>query len=138
MPRTTDEPHLVDVHVGQRIRVRRKLQGLSQTELATACKVTFQQVQKYERGYNRVSASKLYEIAQALDAPLNFFFEGLPDTRSDADQTFQCLPEAVMVLASAPGGLLLAEAFVGAGSAGRSALVAVANFAKLAAHAEAV
>lgn len=137
MPRTTDTPHPTDIQVGQRIRLRRRLKGLSQTELAQTCGVTFQQIQKYERGANRVSASKLYEIAQALDAPLDFFFEGLPDSRSDADQTFQCLPEAVMGLASAPGGLLVAEAFVRAGSVGRAALVAVATFAQVAGQAEA-
>jgi transcriptional regulator with XRE-family HTH domain len=59
------------------IRARRKAMGISQTELADALNITFQQIQKYERGANRVSSSKLYEIAQKLDVPLTTFFEGL-------------------------------------------------------------
>jgi transcriptional regulator with XRE-family HTH domain len=67
----------VDAHVGTRIRLRRKLLGLSQQQLAERLGLTFQQVQKYERGVNRVSASKLYETAQVLQAPVTHFFEGL-------------------------------------------------------------
>ena len=71
------QPHRVDRHVGALIRAKRKAMGISQTELAEALGITFQQVQKYERGANRVSSSKLYEIAQKLDTPLSSFFEGL-------------------------------------------------------------
>ena len=70
-------PHNVDVHVGSRIRLRRKLYGVSQEKLADALGLTFQQVQKYERGRNRVSASKLYETARFLEVPITYFFEGL-------------------------------------------------------------
>jgi transcriptional regulator with XRE-family HTH domain len=70
-------PHAVDTHVGARIRLRRKTMRLSQTELASALGLTFQQVQKYERGGNRVSASKLYEIAAKLETPIEYFFDGL-------------------------------------------------------------
>lgn len=73
-------PNPVDLHVGARIRMRRKLLGVSQEKLAEQLGLTFQQVQKYERGANRVSASKLYEIARALEAPVAYFFEGLADT----------------------------------------------------------
>jgi transcriptional regulator with XRE-family HTH domain len=69
---------MVDVHVGARIRIRRKLLGVSQQSLAEALGLTFQQVQKYERGTNRVSASKLFEVANFLEAPVNYFFEELP------------------------------------------------------------
>ncbi len=69
----------VDVHVGSRIRERRTLLGLSQGVLATASGVTFQQVQKYENGSNRVSASKLWAISVALDVPVGWFFEGYGD-----------------------------------------------------------
>ena len=69
-------PHTVDVHVGAKVRIRRRFLGLSQTDLANAVGVTFQQVQKYERGLNRISASKLFEIAMALKVPLPYFFEG--------------------------------------------------------------
>jgi transcriptional regulator with XRE-family HTH domain len=70
-------PHHVDLHVGALIRARRKALGISQSELADWLGLTFQQVQKYERGSNRVSSSKLYEIALKLDTPLASFFEGL-------------------------------------------------------------
>jgi transcriptional regulator with XRE-family HTH domain len=71
----------VDLHVGHRIRSRRKSLGMSQSELAARLGLTFQQIQKYERGSNRVSASKLYETARALNVPLTDFFEGLPPTK---------------------------------------------------------
>jgi transcriptional regulator with XRE-family HTH domain len=73
-------PHPVDVHVGKRIRARRLLLGMNQETLATAIDLTFQQVQKYERGANRVSASRLSAIADVLGVPVSFFFiEGSPD-----------------------------------------------------------
>lgn len=75
-------PHPIDIHVGARIRLRRKMTDVTQAELAEKLGLTFQQVQKYERGANRVSASKLYEIATALGAPISYFFEGLPDPES--------------------------------------------------------
>lgn len=70
----------IDEHVGRRIRMRRKLLNMSQTELGDALGLTFQQVQKYERGANRVSASKLYETARTLKVEIGYFFEGLADT----------------------------------------------------------
>ncbi len=69
-------PNPVDLHVGARVRMRRKFLGMSQEGLAESIALTFQQVQKYERGSNRISASKLYEIARALKAPIAYFFEG--------------------------------------------------------------
>jgi transcriptional regulator with XRE-family HTH domain len=65
----------VDVHVGMRVRQRRALLGMSQTALADADGLTFQQIQKYERGTNRMGASRLYEFAKVLDVPVPFFFE---------------------------------------------------------------
>ena len=79
----TRAPNPVDLHVGARIRLRRRMQGVSQEKLADALGLTFQQVQKYERGANRVSASKLYEIAAALKAPVSYFFDGLADPTSN-------------------------------------------------------
>jgi transcriptional regulator with XRE-family HTH domain len=70
-------PNPIDMHVGARIRMRRKFLGHSQSQLADALGLTFQQVQKYERGTNRVSASKLFEIGRFLEAPVSYFFEGL-------------------------------------------------------------
>ena len=66
----------VDLHVGARVRMRRKFLGLSQTDLAESIGLTFQQVQKYERGSNRISASKLHDISKFLRAPVAYFFEG--------------------------------------------------------------
>jgi len=71
------QPNMVDRHVGERVRARRKQLGLSQDRLADALGLTFQQVQKYERGANRISASKLFDTAAALQVEIPFFFEGL-------------------------------------------------------------
>ena len=76
---SSKSPNPVDLHVGGRVRMRRKMLGVSQERLAEALGLTFQQVQKYERGANRISASKLYEIARFLSAPIAYFFEGLGD-----------------------------------------------------------
>lgn len=73
------KPNPVDLHVGGRIRMKRKIMGISQEKLAGALHLTFQQVQKYERGSNRVSASKLHQIAAFLGTSVSYFFEGLPD-----------------------------------------------------------
>jgi transcriptional regulator with XRE-family HTH domain len=80
------KPNPIDRHVGLRIRVRRKELGVSQEKLAESIGLTFQQVQKYERGANRVSASKLYEIARSLQAPISYFFDGLADPLAAAEQ----------------------------------------------------
>ena len=78
--------HPVDVHVGARMRQRRTLLGMSQEKLGTAVGLTFQQIQKYERGSNRISASKLYDAARLLEAPVSYFFEGLDETGEDFDR----------------------------------------------------
>ena len=71
------QPNPIDVHVGNRMRLRRTLLGLSQEKLATMLGLTFQQVQKYERGTNRVGASRLWDIANALSVSINFFYEDM-------------------------------------------------------------
>lgn len=81
----TQGPNPVDSHVGARVRIRRKMLGMSQQQLADALGLTFQQVQKYERGANRISASKLYGVAKALQVPVAFFFDGLADTVGDGE-----------------------------------------------------
>ena len=68
----------VDIHVGKRIRLRRTLMGLTQERLGEALGLTFQQVQKYERGANRVSASRLLDLSRILEVPINFFYDDLP------------------------------------------------------------
>ena len=75
----------IDVHLGKRMRRRRRLLGLTQQQLAEACGVRFQQIQKYECGANRVSAARLWRIAGALEVPMTYFFEGLePDVVAPA------------------------------------------------------
>jgi transcriptional regulator with XRE-family HTH domain len=71
----------VDAHVGRRIRLRRTLLGLSQERLADALGLTFQQVQKYEKGVNRVGASRLFDLARVLDVPIGYFFDDIPDNQ---------------------------------------------------------
>lgn len=98
----------IDAHVGKRIRHRRWMVGLTQQQLAERVGIKFQQIQKYETGMNRVSASRLWNIAETLGVPISFFFEGLDDTRESATsesgflldreasnlvRTYQSLPE---------------------------------------------
>ncbi len=106
-------PDPVDVYVGDRVRQRRKLLGLSQEELGALIGLTFQQVQKYERGFNRVSASKLFQIARALKTRVAYFFDGYPeedDPEGDADDV-AALEKLVMDLLATPQGAELACAF---------------------------
>lgn len=77
--------HHVDVHVGQRIRRRRWMVGMTQQQLGEAVGIKFQQIQKYETGMNRVSASRLYEISKALDVPVAFFFEAVDEPANEND-----------------------------------------------------
>lgn len=77
--------HPVDVHVGKRIRHRRWMVGMTQQQLAEMVGIKFQQIQKYETGTNRVSASRLWNIAEALNVEVSFFFEGLDGDTEDAD-----------------------------------------------------
>ncbi|MFN3210994.1 MAG: helix-turn-helix domain-containing protein [Roseovarius sp.] len=84
-------PHPVDVHVGKRIRHRRWLVGMTQQQLAESVGIKFQQIQKYETGANRVSASRLWDIAEALEVEVSFFFEGL-DQEGDAKEGTDMIP----------------------------------------------
>ena len=78
-------PHPVDLHVGGRLKQIRGLRGLSQTNLADSVGLTFQQIQKYENGANRISASRLWEFAEHLNVPISFFYDGLDDTRDNIE-----------------------------------------------------
>jgi transcriptional regulator with XRE-family HTH domain len=75
---STKSPHAIDQHVGDRVRMRRKTQGMSQKKLGDALGLTFQQIQKYEKGTNRIGASRLQHIASIQQVPISFFFEGAP------------------------------------------------------------
>lgn len=77
--RSKTPPNPIDVHVGARLRLRRMLLGLSQDKLGEAIGLTFQQVQKYERGANRIGASRLYDLSQILDVPVAFFYDDMPE-----------------------------------------------------------
>ncbi len=72
----------VDAHVGKRVRERRTVLGFSQQQLGEALGISFQQIQKYERGTNRISASRLYRLTKVLDVPVSFFFDGMPEGAS--------------------------------------------------------
>ena len=73
------EPNPIDIHVGNRVRMYRTLKGLSQGKLGEALGLTFQQVQKYEKGLNRIGASRLWDISQVLDTPVALFYDGISD-----------------------------------------------------------
>ena len=104
-------PNPVDLHVGLRVRLRRRELGVSQEKLAESIGLTFQQVQKYERAANRVSASKLWEMARALKTSISYFFEGLGDpAEQTADDAPDGPPPAHAFLLT-PEGLELAAAF---------------------------
>ncbi|MFQ5774116.1 MAG: helix-turn-helix domain-containing protein [Kiloniellaceae bacterium] len=78
------KPNPVDVHVGSRVRLRRTLLGMSQERLGEAIGLTFQQVQKYERGANRIGSSRLYDLSRVLEVPVSFFFDDMPSTVADS------------------------------------------------------
>ncbi len=83
--KTKGTPDKVDIHVGHRLRVRRSLLGLSQEKLAEAVGLTFQQVQKYERGINRISAGKLFQFSKVLDIPVGYFFDKAGEDNQDVN-----------------------------------------------------
>jgi transcriptional regulator with XRE-family HTH domain len=83
------QPRPIDVHVGSRIRLRRTLLGLSQERLGEALGLTFQQVQKYESGVNRVSASRLFDLSRVLNVPIGFFFDDVPDVVLSRRETLE-------------------------------------------------
>jgi transcriptional regulator with XRE-family HTH domain len=107
MPKKTRDP--IDVHVGNRLRTRRLMLDMSQTKVATALGLTFQQLQKYEKGANRVSASRLQNLSQLLQVPIPFFFEGLLTPAVDAADGY--LVDVNAFLATSDG-LALAQAFM--------------------------
>lgn len=88
--------HPVDVHVGKRIRHRRWMNGTTQQQLAEKVGIKFQQIQKYETGMNRVSASRLWDIANVLGVPVSFFFEGIEASSSDAELGAADMPSDIL------------------------------------------
>lgn len=105
-------PNPIDLHVGSRIRLRRKVLGVSQESLAADLGLTFQQIQKYERGTNRVSASKLYEIARSLQTTTSYFFEGFADPQAaEANESAHVEERAAVDFLMTPEGLEMAALF---------------------------
>lgn len=88
------KPNPIDVHVGTRVRLRRTLLGMSQEKLGEAIGLTFQQVQKYERGANRIGASRLFDLSRVLDVPVSFFFDDMPNPEGAPNPAPTPVPEA--------------------------------------------
>lgn len=128
-------PDAVDVHVGRRVRLRRMMLGISQQKLGDALGISFQQVQKYEKGLNRMAASRLAQIARALSCSIGFLLEGLDGLETDgqtaiAPKTAFAAEAAdpLSVLGATAEGLALAQAFLAIGDeAQRKAIVAMAQ-----------
>ncbi len=109
----TKSPNPVDTHVGSRVRMRRLMLDLSQTRLADALGVTFQQVQKYEKGINRISASRLQHISHILQVSIPFFFEGLPNPTKGSKNTPDApFPTYISLFLTTSDGLSLTKAFM--------------------------
>ena len=108
------KPNPTDIHVGSRIRLRRNMLGMSQEKLGEALGITFQQIQKYEKGTNRVGASRLQNISSILNVPVSFFFEDAPgDKPVGADGLSEAAsPNYVVDFLSSSEGLQLNRAFV--------------------------
>jgi transcriptional regulator with XRE-family HTH domain len=104
----------IDRHVGARVRMRRLMLRMSQTTLGESLGLTFQQVQKYEKGANRISASRLQQIAHILQVPVSFFFEGAPDAVEQPTGSSAKMPslDYTMEFAASTDGLTLSKAFM--------------------------
>ena len=104
-------PDVIDRHVGSRVRMRRLMLGMSQTKLADGVGLTFQQVQKYEKGTNRMGASRLQQIAHVLQVPVPFFFEGAPSSGALSQGTAPS-PGYVYEFLATSNGVALTKAFM--------------------------
>jgi transcriptional regulator with XRE-family HTH domain len=103
-------PHPVDKHVGSRVRMRRLMLEMSQEKLGEALGLTFQQIQKYEKGTNRIGASRIQQISNILQIPVSFLFEGAPDSLVSAEG-FEASPAYVADFLATSEGLALTRAF---------------------------
>jgi transcriptional regulator with XRE-family HTH domain len=109
------QPNPIDIHVGSRVRLRRMMLGMSQEKLGESLGITFQQIQKYEKGTNRIGASRLQHIARVLNVPVSFFFEDAPATPNEAKRNGVAEPEQttyVVDFLSSAEGIQLNKAFV--------------------------
>ncbi len=120
---TRRDPNFIDVHVGNRIRMRRQIVGMSQEKLGELLGITFQQVQKYEKGTNRISASRLYYAAKTLGVQVQFFFEDLPGVDDQGGFSDSSPEDSVMTALMNVEGVTLAKAFRDADSSGKRKLI---------------
>lgn len=90
----TATPNPVDIHVGKQLRLRRTMLGKTQDALARSLDLSFQQIQKYERGTNRIGSSRLYQFSQILDVPIAFFFDGVPKVGASPEQPQSTDPQS--------------------------------------------
>jgi transcriptional regulator with XRE-family HTH domain len=110
---TKKSPNPIDKHVGSRVRMRRMMVSMSQEKLGERLGITFQQVQKYEKGTNRIGASRLQQIASALSVPIGFFFEGAPVPNSSGSGLSEpASPVYVSEFLATSEGLALTKAFM--------------------------
>ena len=121
---TRRDPNYIDVHVGSRIRMRRQLISMSQEKLGELLGITFQQVQKYEKGSNRISASRLFYAAKILGVPVQAFFEDLPGTEGDPGFSESNEQNSVMSSMMNAEGIKLAKAFRDADNTNKRKLIA--------------
>ncbi len=121
---TRRDPNYIDVHVGSRIRMRRQLINMSQEKLGELLGITFQQVQKYEKGANRISASRLYFSAKTLGVPVQFFYDGLPNPSGEEGLKEGGSPDEFVANLMTPEGIQLARAFKDADTATKRKLIA--------------
>ncbi len=113
MPDNAKKPNPIDIHVGSRVRLRRTMLGMSQEKLGNALGITFQQIQKYEKGANRIGASRLQQIANVLTVPVAFFFEDAPSgTQAVTGMAEESSTTYVVDFLSSSEGLQLNRAFV--------------------------
>jgi transcriptional regulator with XRE-family HTH domain len=111
---TKKTPNPIDKHVGSRVRMRRMMVGMSQEKLGDALGLTFQQVQKYEKGTNRIGASRLQQISHILQVPVAFFFEGAPQASNDIGLNLDGAPSPAYVsdFLATSDGLALTKSFM--------------------------
>jgi len=111
MTENKKKPNPIDIHVGGRIRLRRNMLGMSQEKLGEHLGITFQQIQKYEKGTNRVGASRLQAISSILEAPVAYFFDGAPGGRPEDGFAEDNQTDYVVDFLSSSEGLVLNRAF---------------------------
>lgn len=121
---TRRDPNYIDVHVGARIRMRRQLINMSQERLGELLGITFQQVQKYEKGTNRISASRLFYASKTLGVPVQFFFDGLPGMEGADGLREPAGGDEFSAAMMSPEGVQLAKAFKDANTSTMRKLIA--------------